>query len=93
MTAPEGELGELVARIPEGWTEVSYAGRRYGLSRTSRAHGRAVSLYARELGGTDTVSANLYARGDEILLRPCEMPAEKVQEFLRGWSADQRRDA
>jgi peptide-methionine (S)-S-oxide reductase len=87
------DLGELVARIPEGWTQVSYAGRRYGLSRTSRARGRAVSLYARELGGTDTVSANLYAHGDELLLRPCEMPAEKVRDFLHGWSTDHRRDA
>jgi hypothetical protein len=77
-------LADLVARVPDGWSLATHDGRRYGVSRTSRAGGRAVSVYAEELGGTDVISANVYlvGEGDEQL-RPCEMPAEKVLAFLR----------
>lgn len=64
-----------------------YAGRRYGLSRTTRAGGRSISVYAEELGGPDVISTNVYRTTSGDLLRPCEMPAEKVLAFLRGWQA------
>jgi len=83
-TDPEG-LAELVDRVPEGWTEVGYAGRRYGLSRISRAGDHSVALYAEELGGNDEVSANVYRTSAGDTLRPCEMPAATVLAFLRGW--------
>lgn len=79
------ELERLVDRVPEGWTVVLYDGRRYGLTRTTRAAGRSVSLLAEELGGTDVVSANVYRTSDGDALKPCEMPEEKVLAFLRGW--------
>lgn len=41
-----------------------------------------MAVYAEELGGRDVVSANLYLTGDRPQLRPCEMPAEKVLDFL-----------
>ena len=78
------DLGPLVDRVPEGWTAVTYRGRPYGLRRTSRADGRSVALYAEELGGTDVVSANVYRTATGEVLRPCEMPAEVVLDFLRG---------
>lgn len=81
------DLAALVDRVPEGWTRVAYDGRTYGLSRTTRADGRSISLYAEELGGDDVVSTNVYRTIDGDLLRPCEMPAEKVLDFLRGWTA------
>ena len=77
----------MVERVPEGWTSVTFDGRRYGLSRTTRVAGGSVSLYAEELGGADVVSANLYRTAQGYLLRPCEMPAAKVLDFLRGWTA------
>jgi peptide-methionine (S)-S-oxide reductase len=80
------ELASLVERVPEGWTLVRYQGRPYGLSRSSRAGGGAVSVYAEELGGDDVVSTNVYRTSSGDLLRPCEMPASKVLAFLRGWS-------
>lgn len=86
-TRPEDpDLTTLVDRVPEGWTAVTYQGRRYGLSRTSRAGGRSVSVYAEELGGVDVVSSNVYRTAAGDLLRPCEMPAAKVLAFLSGWS-------
>ena len=82
------ELTALVDRVPEGWTTVGFHGRRYGLSRTNRAGGRSLGIYAEQLGGTDVVSANVYRTASGDLLRPCEMPAATVLEFLRGWSPE-----
>ena len=82
---PGDDLDALVARVPEGWTAVSYGGRRYGLSRTTHTDGRSVSLYAEELGGSDVVSANVFRLTGGAELRPCEMPAAKVLAFLAGW--------
>lgn len=79
------ELDELVDRVPEGWTPVRYDGRRYGLTRRTHAAGRSVSVLAEELGGPDRVSSNVYRTDAGWLLKPCEMPAEKVLAFLRGW--------
>ena len=53
------------------------------MTKTLRADGRAVSVYAEELGGTDVVSTNVYLADAGPELRPCEMPAEKVLAFLR----------
>lgn len=78
-------LLELFARLPEGWSEGEYDGRRYGVTRTVRLGGRQQSVYAEELGGTDVISANLYLpREGEEAFRPCEMPAAKVRAFLEG---------
>jgi peptide-methionine (S)-S-oxide reductase len=76
-------LAALLDRFPEGWSEATYEGRRYGVTKTLRADGRAVSLYAEELGGTDVVSTNAYLTSEAEELRPCEMPAAKVLAFLR----------
>ena len=82
----DDDLGALIDRVPEGWTTVAYAGRRWGLSRTSRAGGGSVSVYAEQLGGAEVVSANVYRTAAGDLLRPCEMPAETVLAFLSGWT-------
>ena len=77
-------LGDLLDRVPDGWSVATYDGRRYAVTRTERAGGRALSVYAEELGGTDVVSANVYLTSEHgEQLRPCEMPAEKVLSFLR----------
>ena len=84
--ASAAELRALLARVPAGWSEVDVAGRRWGLLRSESAGGRAVSVYAEELGGTDVVSTNVYLTADGgAELRPCEMPAAKVVAFLRDW--------
>jgi hypothetical protein len=76
--------------VPEGWTLVRYAGRSYGLRRTSRARGRSISIYAEELGGSDVVSTNVYRTAGGDLLRPCEMPAATVLAFLDRWTVADR---
>ena len=74
---------DLLARVPDGWSVATYDGRRYGVTKETRADGRAISVYAEELGGTDVVSTNVYLAEAGPELRPCEMPAEKVLAFLR----------
>ena len=77
------ELGGLVDALPEGWSEVTYAGRRYGLTKITHTGGRSSRVYAEQLGGTDVISANVYRTGAGDVLKPCEMPAVKVLDFLR----------
>ena len=84
MTDAARDLVGLLERFPPGWSVARYAGRRWAVTRTVRVGGRQQSVYAEELGGTAIVSANVYApRDGEALLRPCEMSAERVLDFLR----------
>ncbi len=88
MNAADQHLERLVDRVPEGWTRVAYEGRTYGLSRTTHVNGRSITILARELGGSDLISANIYATpSNGHQLRACEMPDQKVLDFLRGWTA------
>jgi hypothetical protein len=70
--------------IPEGYSEGQYHGRRYGLQKTSHAGGRSLKLFARDLGGTDFISLNLYHLAAGDALKPCEMPESKVRDFVLG---------
>jgi hypothetical protein len=85
MTVDDRDYAALFDRLPDGWSEVVYAGRRYGVTRSVAAEGHALAVYAEELGGRDVVSANLYLTTDGARLRPCEMPAAKVIDFLAGF--------
>lgn len=76
------DYAALFERVPVGWSEVTYAGRRYGVTRSVAAGGRAWAVYAEELGGSDVVSANLYLTAGGPQLKPCEMPEAKVVDFL-----------
>ncbi|WP_205849704.1 phosphotransferase enzyme family protein [Nakamurella flava] len=80
------DLDALVRRVPAGWSEVRYRGRRWGLRRTDQVGGRTVAIAAEELGGTGWVSTNVLHLTTGAVLKPCEMPAEQVLDFLRGWS-------
>lgn len=72
----------LLERVPEGWSEASYDGRRWGVTRTTRAGGRSASVYAESLDGDGVVSTNAYALADGWVLKPCEMPLAVVVGFL-----------
>lgn len=76
------ELKALFDRLPVGWSVVEYDGRRYGVTRTVRG-GRSEKVLAEALDGSDLISANLYRVEGQNLLKPCEMSAEKVVDFLR----------
>ncbi len=78
-----------LAKLPEGYGEGVYQGRRYGVTVRRSGDGRRNSLFARDLAGTDIVSFNLYRTAtDRTLLKPCEMSADKVVGFVLAFKPD-----
>lgn len=71
-------------RLPVGSFEGHYKGRRYGVIRTERTGGRQAWIWAEERSGPDRISGNLYRLRTGARLKPCEMPKEKVIEFVLG---------
>jgi len=73
----------LISRFVEGTSTGLYRGKKYAICKRSHNGGRSCKIYAEELGGSDFISLNFYQtkRGD--LIKPCEMPEEKVIDFLR----------
>lgn len=74
----------LINRIPEGYSEGTYQGRRYGVSKQVFNNGKSQKIFAEELGGNDFISLNYYQTSDQDWLKPCEMPEAKVIAFLEG---------
>lgn len=77
------ELDTLIGAIPEGWSRMQIAGRSWGVTRTTRAGGKVISIDAERLGDTEQLGANVWITSEGATLRPCEVPAEKVMRFLR----------
>ena len=73
---------ERLRAFPEGACEVFYGGRRYLMRKETLLGGKLIKRYAEELGGNDFVSLNYYETAARPLLKPYEMPAEKVIAFI-----------
>jgi len=88
LTASDAFLSAFFA-IPPGSSTGQSNGRRYIVSRSELAGGKSHKLVAQELGGGDYISLNVYlTRNSGALLRPCEMPAEKVIAFVVAFTPD-----
>ena len=68
--------------LPNGSYDVMYNSKRYLLSKQTQLQGKLIKLYAKELGDNDFISLNYYPRIQDGLLKPCEMPQEKVMAFI-----------
>lgn len=68
--------------IPEGFSEGMFRDRKYGITKTIFNQGKSLKIYGKELGGTDFISLNYYNTKTKDLLKPCEMPQERVIDFL-----------
>ena len=77
---------EKIKMLPTGYSEVFFQQRKYGITRTDFNNGQSIKLYAEELGGNDYVSLNYYITSQEEILKPCEMPEQKVKDFLNNMS-------
>lgn len=77
-----GAIYEKIKTIPPGYSEVVYRGRKYSLTSTDFNGGKSLKVYAKELGGNEFISFNYYLTSTNDHLKPCEMPAEKVIDFL-----------
>ncbi len=74
--------------LKDGSYDVSYTSRRYLLSKQTLLGGKLIKLYAKELGNNDFISLNYYTSIGEGLLKPCEMPKEKVIHFIKNLEVD-----
>jgi hypothetical protein len=75
-------FSKTLMALPNGSYDVIFERKRYLLSKESKFADKIIKLYAKELGGSDFVSLNFYPYIDKGLLKPCEMPAEKVIAFI-----------
>lgn len=78
-------LHSAILKLPLGYSEGRYLGKRYGLTRTDFNGGRSIKVYAEALGDIDFISFNYYRTQAENLLKPCEMPKTLVIRFLMGF--------
>ena len=77
----QNKLHEIIIELPEGYSESIVDGKRYGISKQSFNDGKSLKVYAEELGGNDFISFNYYLTSNPVL-KPCEMPIQKVTDFL-----------
>jgi hypothetical protein len=78
---------DRLGKLPNGFSRGIYGGSPYGVI-IDRSTSRT-KLFARELGGREIVSFNLYRTpAGEVHLRPCEVSSAQVIDFVRGFSAD-----
>ncbi|MGI9551402.1 MAG: peptide methionine sulfoxide reductase [Aurantibacter sp.] len=75
-----------IRMLPMGYSEVFYQDKKYGVTRTDFNHGNSIKIFAQELGGNDLVSLNYYSTKKEEILKPCEMPEQKVIDFLNNYN-------
>jgi len=68
--------------LPLGYSEILYEGKKYGVTRSEFNNGKSIKFYAEELGGKDFISLNYYITNQNELLKPCEMPEQKVIRFI-----------
>lgn len=80
---PGDELDALIRAIPEGWSRTTIEGRSWAVTRTTRAGGKVITVDASLLGTPEQFGANVWLTTEGAILKPCEVPAEKVMTFLR----------
>jgi len=72
-----------IRQLPEGYSLGFYRGKKYGITKRSFNRGRSFKVFAEALGGRDFISLNFYLTTGGEHLKPCEMPPEKVIDFLQ----------
>lgn len=75
-------LQTTINKIPIGATKMRLNGKKYLVTRKDFNQGRSTKVYAEELGGNDFISFNFYLTSKGEQLKPCEMPTQKVLDFL-----------
>lgn len=78
------EFHQKIKSLDDGAYDVNFHKKRYLLRKQTHLKGRLIKLYAEELGGNDFISLNYYPEIKEGLLKPCEMPVQKVISFVLG---------
>lgn len=78
-----------LAELPIGYSAGFFNSTRYGATIKASPDRKRIWLFAEELGGRNRISFNLYRlRNSEYRLKPCEMPEERVINFVMGYIPD-----
>ncbi len=75
-------LLDKIAKIPLGASEIWLKGKKYLVTRRDFNAGKSTKIFAQEMGGKDFISFNFYLTKQGQQLRPCEMPEQKVLDFI-----------
>ena len=75
---------ERLLSFEDGAYDVLYDNKRYLFRKESHLNAKLIKVYAEELGDTNFISLNYYPQTANGLLKPCEMPDEKVIDFILG---------
>ncbi|WP_108804185.1 peptide methionine sulfoxide reductase [Aquimarina sp. Aq107] len=73
---------DVINNIKEGYSEGIYNNVKYSITKEVFNNGKSFKIYAKELQGNDFISLNYYITSTSELLKPCEMPKQKVIDFL-----------
>ena len=76
------DFDKKIRALPDGSYDVTFNEKRYLLSKKTQLDGKLIKLYAKELAANDFISLNYYPKIKGGLLKPCEMPQEKVIDFI-----------
>ena len=76
-------LIKYIESIPLGYSEGVYSNAKYGITKAVFNNGKSYKIYAKELQDNDFISLNYYITSTKELLKPCEIPKEKVIHFLK----------
>lgn len=71
-----------IEKIPEGHSKGTYKDSTYGITKTIFNNGNSFKIYGEELGGNNFISLNYYSTKEKDVIKPCEMPEQKVVHFL-----------
>jgi len=72
-----------IQKLPNGYSEGIYNSKKYSITKEIFNKGKSFKIYGKELQGNDFISLNYYITSNNELLKPCEMPTEKVVHFLQ----------
>ena len=79
----KNSLLDHINKLPEGYSEGIFNNAKYGITKSIFNNGKSYKIYAEELQATNFISLNYYVTDKQELLKPCEMPEQKVIEFLK----------
>ena len=76
------DLQATIQKIPVGATEIHLNGKKYLVTRQDFNQGKSTKVFAKEFAGNEFISFNFYLTAKGEQLKPCEMPTQKVLDFL-----------
>jgi len=85
-------LLQRIQQLQLGYSEVYYENAKYGVTKSEFNQGKSYKIYAEELCGNNFISLNYYKTSHTEILKPCEIPKEKVIHFLNNYKTEKKHN-